>query len=133
MEPENREPEMKVTDRRRFSAEGEPLEGVEENASTAEPLQEIPERGPLPPATFEFLILSLRYQAEIQLGLYEGDEEGGRGPDLEGACNTIDLLGVLQQKTRGNLSLEEQRLLDNSLTELRFRYVQAVEKAGNKS
>ncbi|HPQ15604.1 MAG TPA: DUF1844 domain-containing protein [Bryobacteraceae bacterium] len=44
------------------------------------------------------------------------------------ARHYIDLLGVLQEKTRGNLTLEEQRYLENSLTELRFRYVQAAEE-----
>ena len=39
------------------------------------------------------------------------------------------MLGVLQEKTKGNLTLEEQRLLENSLTELRFRYVQALEES----
>ena len=45
---------------------------------------------------------------------------------------SIDLLAMLQGKTRGNLTLEEQRLLENSLTELRFRYVQAVERYTKK-
>jgi hypothetical protein len=86
---------------------------------------------PLPPASFEFLVLSLRWQAELQLGLLhpaEGDEAAK--PNLGAARHTIDLLAVLQEKTKGNLSLEEQRLLENSLTELRFRYVQAVEERG---
>jgi len=38
-------------------------------------------------------------------------------------------LGMLQDKTKGNLTLEEQRLLENSLTELRFRFVQALEES----
>ncbi|HLJ48060.1 MAG TPA: DUF1844 domain-containing protein [Bryobacteraceae bacterium] len=85
---------------------------------------------PLPPATFEFLTISLKTQAEIQLGLLHfGDDQDQPEPDLRIARHTIDMLGMLQDKTRGNLSLEEQRLLENSLTELRFRYVQAVEKA----
>jgi len=83
---------------------------------------------PLPPPSFEFLVLSLRLQAEMQLGLL-GFAEKEEKPNLRGARHTIDLLGVLQEKTRGNLSLEEQRLLENSLTELRFRYVQAVEES----
>jgi hypothetical protein len=42
-------------------------------------------------------------------------------------------MGILLEKTKGNLSLDEQRLLENSLTELRFRYVQvATEAAGNE-
>jgi len=41
--------------------------------------------------------------------------------------HTIDLLAMLQEKTRGNVSMEEQRLVENALTELRFRFVQAME------
>jgi hypothetical protein len=81
---------------------------------------------PIPPATFEFLVLSLKMQAEMRL--FGGDQEEG-GPDVMAARHAIDLLAMLSDKTRGNLSLEEQRLIENSLTELRFRYVQAVEDA----
>ena len=44
-----------------------------------------------------------------------------------------ELLVMLAEKTRGNLSLEEQRLLENSLTELRFRFVQVSEEAAKTS
>jgi hypothetical protein len=84
---------------------------------------------PLPPPSFSLLVLSLRTQAEVQLGLFHfGEDKERPEPDLEAARHSIDLLGILQEKTRGNLTLEEQRLLENSLTELRFRYVQAVEQ-----
>lgn len=84
---------------------------------------------PLPPPSFSLLVLSLRTQAEVQLGLFHfGEDKDRPEPDLEAARHSIDLLGILQEKTRGNLTLEEQRLLENSLTELRFRYVQAVEQ-----
>src|SRR5689334_4207895 len=80
---------------------------------------------PLPPATFTFLVLSLRAQAEMQLGLMHfGEESEKPEPDLALARHTIDLMGMLLDKTKGNLSLEEQRLLENGLTELRFRFVQ---------
>jgi hypothetical protein len=89
---------------------------------------------PLPPASFSFLVLSLRAQAEIQLGLVQfGEDDKDKDkvePDLPLARHTIDLMGVLLEKTKGNLTLEENRMLENSLTELRFRYVQASEKAG---
>ena len=49
--------------------------------------------------------------------------------DLGLARHTIDLMAMLQVKTRGNLSLEEQRLLENSLTLLRFRYVQMSDES----
>ena len=88
------------------------------------------ERIPIPPASFEFLVLSLRTQAELQLGLLHfGAEEDRPKPDLDLARHSIDLLAMLQEKTRGNLALEEQRLVENSLTELRFRYVQALEES----
>jgi hypothetical protein len=81
---------------------------------------------PIPPATFEFLVLSLRTQAEVQLGLLHfGDEKDRPQPNLPMARHIIDLLGMIQDKTRGNLSLEEQRLVENSLTELRFRFIQS--------
>jgi len=88
------------------------------------------ERMPMPPATFEFLVFSLRTQAEMNMGLFNfgGAEEDAAEPNLEMARHAIDLLGIIQEKSKGNLSLEEDRLLSNSLTELRFRFVQASEK-----
>jgi hypothetical protein len=80
-------------------------------------------RPELPPADFDFLVYSLRLQAEMNLGLLPfGDKQE---PDFELARHHIDLLAMLQEKTKGNLSAEEQRQLDNSVTELRFRFVQA--------
>jgi hypothetical protein len=82
---------------------------------------------PLPPATFEFLVFSLKTQAEIRLGLLKFGEE--EGLDLPAARHSIDLLAMIAEKTKGNLSMEEQRLIENSLTELRFRFVQVNESA----
>jgi hypothetical protein len=82
---------------------------------------------PLPPATFAFLVLSLRTQAEMQLGLMHFGEEKPE-PDLMLARHSIDLMGMLVEKTKGNLDMEEQRLLENSLTELRFRFVQVSDE-----
>jgi hypothetical protein len=81
-------------------------------------------RIPMPPASFTFIVLSLRAQAEMQLGLMQFGEDEKQQPDLQLARHTIDLMGVLLEKTKGNLALEEHRLLENSLTELRFRFVQ---------
>jgi hypothetical protein len=82
-------------------------------------------RIPLPQPSFSFLVLSLRAQCEMQLGLmhFGGDEEKPE-PNLDLARHTIDLMAVLQEKTKGNLSLDEKRMLENSVTELRFRFVQ---------
>jgi hypothetical protein len=77
------------------------------------------------------LVLSLAMQAQMELGLGEPHEQ--HPPNLDVARHTIDLLGVLQQKTKGNLTHDEQRLLDNTVTELRFRYVQALEQINKRA
>jgi hypothetical protein len=92
--------------------------------------EEIEARPELPPPDFDFLIYSLRLQAELNMGLLPfgapGEEEPE--PDFDLARHNIDLLAMLQQKTKGNLSAEEERALDNSITELRFRFVQAQQQ-----
>lgn len=71
----------------------------------------------------ETLILSLSTSAMIQLGLVE-DPAGGRIPaDFGAARHTIDMLAVVQEKTRGNLTPQEEQLLEQVLYELRLAYV----------
>ncbi len=84
---------------------------------------------PLPPPTFTFLVASLRTQAEVHLGLLSLGEENEQ-PNLRLARHAIDMLAMLSEKTRSQLTLEEQRFLENSLTELRFRYVQVSAETG---
>src|SRR5947209_1837008 len=85
---------------------------------------------PVPPATFEYLVASFRFQAEMQLGLIHfGEEKDRPEPNLDLARHFIDLLALLQDKTKGNLSLEEKRMLENTVTELRFRFVQTTGKS----
>ena len=84
---------------------------------------------PLPPPTFEFLVFSLKTQAEVRMGLLKFSEEE-EAPDLAAARHAIDLLAMIHEKTRSNLSMDEQRLIENSLTELRFRFVQVSENVG---
>ncbi len=96
--------------------------------------QEAPaaERRELPPASFGELVFSVRFQAEMHLGLLPLEEEEKPPVDLAAAQHYIDLLGILSEKTSGNLAIEEQRYLENSLTELRFRYVQAADRVQTK-
>jgi hypothetical protein len=85
---------------------------------------------PLPPATFEFFVLSMKTQAVMALGLVHfGEEKDRPEPDIRVARHSIDLLGMICEKTKGNLTLDEQRLIENSLTELRFRFVQVLESS----
>ena len=84
---------------------------------------------PLPPATFDFLVLSIKTQTEVHLGLLHfGEDKDRPEPDFRLARHSIDMLAMLQDKTRGNTTLEEQRLIENAVTELRFRFVQAMEQ-----
>jgi Domain of unknown function (DUF1844) len=89
---------------------------------------------PVPPPDFSFLVQSILMQTQMQLGLLhfgEGDE-AVEEPNLQLAQHSIDLLAMLQAKTKGNLTVEEQRLLENGLTELRFRYVQVADEQKKK-
>ena len=91
-----------------------------------------PDEMPLPPATFEFFVLSLKMQAEMSMGLIHfGDEKDRPKPDLRVARHSIDLLAMIGEKTKGNLNMDEQRLIENSLTELRFRFVQVSGSQSN--
>ncbi len=84
-------------------------------------------RGPLPKGDFAALISMLVTQALFSLGLLkvEGQE---KEPDLEMAKYNIDMLETIQEKTRGNLTEEEEKVLENTLNEVRMGYVQATEK-----
>jgi hypothetical protein len=77
----------------------------------------------LPEATFLSLINMLAVEAAMHMGLIETPGEAQPGLDLEAARHMIDMLGVLEQKTRGNLSADEDRLLENILADLRMQYV----------
>ena len=104
----------------------------DESEITSQELEDDDESRPeLPPADFDFLIYSLRLQAELNLGLLpmDGPGQDNQAPDFELARHNIDLLTVLQKKTKGNLTGEEQRALDNSVTELQFRYVQTKKQS----
>jgi Domain of unknown function (DUF1844) len=93
-----------------------------------------PTNFPVPPANFSFLVESLLMQTQMQLGLLHfGETDEENEPNLPIARHSIDLLAMLQEKTRGNLTVEEQRLLENGLTELRFRYIQVVEEQNKKN
>jgi hypothetical protein len=81
-----------------------------------------PEARPMDFATY---LLSLGTSALVQLGDAPDPEgEGPAAPDLEGARQTIDVLALLEAKTRGNLDSHEARLLANLLYDLRLRFVQ---------
>jgi Domain of unknown function (DUF1844) len=96
--------------------------------ASAQRLEEIiraqnPAVGAQPPITFENLVQQFYVSAMIQMGA--GAQEGQRPRvDILGARTTIDLLGVLEQKTKGNLTPAEDRALQTVLFEVRMAFME---------
>ena len=82
------------------------------------------------PLDFSTFLLSLGTSALVQLGDAPIPGLGEVELDLEGARQTIDILGMLEEKTRGNRTDAETSLLRNLLRDLRLRFVQASASAG---
>ena len=81
---------------------------------------------PLPEVTFSNFVFSLTTQALIQLGEIQGPGSKETMKNLPLAKQTIDLIGMLKEKTSGNLTKEEEALVNTALYDLRMRYVKAV-------
>jgi hypothetical protein len=73
--------------------------------------------------SFSAFVLGLASTALIHLGETANPESGGVAVDLEAARQSIDVLDLLREKTKGNLDVEEERLFTSVLTDLRVRYV----------
>ena len=90
-------------------------------------------RGPLPKGNFAALVSMLTTQAFFALGLLQVKGEEKREPDLELAKYNIDMLETLEEKTKGNLTEEEEKVLGNTLNQLRMSYVEVADKAPPKT
>src|SRR5688500_2459921 len=82
----------------------------------------------LPPLDFSTLILSMASTAMVQLGVVHGPGGDIPAPDLDAAKQAIDILAILEEKTRGNLDDAEEKLLQSLLYDLRVAYVDAQKK-----
>jgi len=78
----------------------------------------------LPRIDFATFLLSLSHSALVHLGDAPNPVDGSPDQNLPMARQTIDLLALLEQKTRGNLTGEEERVLQQALYDLRLRYVE---------
>lgn len=87
------------------------------------------DHGPVGPPSILDLINLIAMQAAVGLGGYQGPGGERIPPNFASAKHHIDLLDVLEQKTKGNLTDDEKRLLDRVLYELRLQYVQFVSAA----
>jgi hypothetical protein len=77
---------------------------------------------------FSTFVFSLFSSALIQLGDMADPITGNMDPDLSAAKQTIDIIDILKEKTKGNLSEEESNLLQNASAELKWKYLDAVKK-----
>jgi len=85
-------------------------------------------RSPLPEVNFNSLIFSLSSSALLHIGDIADPQSGEKKKDLPMAKYSIDIIAMLKEKTKGNLTDEEQKFLDNILADLRLRYVKAAKK-----
>ena len=150
---------FKVTDRRLFNADGSPRELSQEeraepkNVSTGPPqssgtiitdaaedesaaapnldTEDVPDAED--PAGFANFIMSVASNAASALGLMDHPVTHQRQIDLELGKHWIDVLGMLQRKTRGNLAPQEAQILEGLLADLRMQYVSLTNAATPKA
>lgn len=137
-----------VRDRRRFAGDGSPQDppaaaseeegppppGASRAAADAvrggpkgpEPAEPLGGHADAPAIDFTTFVFSLGSSALIHLGDAPDPDSGAVGKNLALAKETIDLLSMLQGKTRGNLSAEEDRFLASLLYDLRLRFIEAA-------
>jgi len=128
-----------IKDRRRFDDSGQarpeapreeaarPQEAKPEAKGAApepeKPGQPAQGQASLPDLNFSTFVFSLGTSAMVHFGDFPDPVTKKAERNLEAAKQTIDILGILKDKTKGNLSDEEDRLLESLLYELRMRYV----------
>jgi len=109
-----------VKDRRIFAEESEEEEKEPPKEETKE---EKEPQGPLPEINFATFIISLNASALLHLGVMEDPATGKKVKNLLLGKQTIDILAMMEEKTKGNLSKEEENMLKNILYDLRIIYV----------
>jgi len=127
-----------VKDRRTFDNEGKVKEEFKKAPDSEEAVKEEREKdageqawkkeqetSPLPEVNFSSFLLSLSSSVLLHLGEIADPQSGEKEKDLALAKQSIDIIGILKEKTKGNLSEEEEKLLQNLLYDLRMRFVAA--------
>jgi len=108
-------------------AEKERLSRMEQESVSGGSSQQAASVRSLPQASFTALVSSLTTQVFFALGMIEDPQTHKRYRDLELAKYNIDLLAMLEEKTKGNLTEEEKKVLDEALYEVRMAYVRAAQ------
>ena len=120
-------PKLQIDSDWKAEAQAEKERLAREGEEKAQAREAAGEGRKLPEASFATLMGMLASQAIMGLGAVQDPKTGGVVIDLEGARFAIDLLAVVEEKTRGNLTDEETKELQQVLTELRGRFVQVAD------
>jgi hypothetical protein len=132
---ESRNPD--VSEKKEEKPSGEPPSEAKSDASEPKKEQPSPAAGSdasepkkdqMPPIDFPSYILSYYTQGLVLLGEVPSPYSGKKEEDIEASRHTIDILTLLQEKTKGNLRQDEEQLLENVLYELRMKYMAKTNK-----
>ncbi|HUN55184.1 MAG TPA: DUF1844 domain-containing protein [Smithella sp.] len=131
MEEKKKDPGFVVKDKRLFSDAAEDQPQEEPKSAASEEKKEKPEKqrpapdraSDYPPVNFTNFVLSLSTSALFHFGDFPETEGGETQKNLPAAKQTIDILDMLNEKTKGNLDQNENNLIQGVLYELKMRYV----------
>ncbi|MBW8000787.1 MAG: DUF1844 domain-containing protein [Planctomycetes bacterium] len=129
MAEEKKEPEKKIIideDWKEEAKKEKETLAAQEDAEKKQASQQKP-RGPLPSGDFAALVSMLVTQAFFALGELDIEGQEKKEPDLDMAKYNIDMLETLQEKTKGNLTEQEETVLENTLGQVRMLYVKVAE------
>ena len=127
-----------IRDKRQFNTEGEskpetdtPLEDTKSEDKTETATDQSPqgESVPMPEINFTSFVLSISSSVLLHFGDIADPVSGKKERNLPMAKQTIDILAILKEKTNGNLTKDEEQLLDHLLHDLRLKYVQECKKS----
>ena len=128
-----------IRDKRQFTTEGEPQPETEtpvidENAgdkteTAADRSAQQGDSMPFPEINFSSFVLSISSSVLLHFGDIADPVSGKKERNLPMAKQTIDILAILKDKTKGNLTKDEEQLLDHLLHDLRLKYVQECKKS----
>ena len=136
MDDNEMEGDIKIKDKRRFDSEGEARAPDEDTGDRQAEAKAEAKEGPaktekeradqqgLPPIDFSTFVLSLATSAQVHLGAIANPQTSRLETNLPLAKETIDLLEILKEKTKGNLTNDEDRLFEHLLYDLRMMYVE---------
>jgi hypothetical protein len=130
---ENDEPKIIVDEdwKSQVEKEKDQLRKESETGSPNDASEANPESMPIPEASFGMLMATIATQAISAMGLMPDPSTGQPNVNLPMAKHFVDTIAVLEEKTKGNLTDEEEALVTENLHQLRMAYVAASQQASN--